>query len=80
LPFRTNFDMGLFKRFAIKESTAVEFRWETFNTFNHTQFFGPAAVNGDRDRETKSSGHAEALSSQAGHLYHTANPESQQGT
>jgi hypothetical protein len=38
LPFRTNFDMGLFKRFAIKESTAVEFRWETFNTFNHTQF------------------------------------------
>jgi hypothetical protein len=38
LPFRTNFDMGLFKRFPIKESIAVEFRWETFNTFNHTQF------------------------------------------
>ena len=38
LPHRTNFDMGLFKRFPIKESTAVEFRWETFNTFNHTQF------------------------------------------
>jgi hypothetical protein len=30
--------MGIFKRFAIKESQAVEFRWETFNTFNHTQF------------------------------------------
>jgi hypothetical protein len=30
--------MGLFKRFPIKESTAIEFRWETFNTFNHTQF------------------------------------------
>jgi carboxypeptidase family protein/TonB-dependent receptor-like protein len=38
LPHRTNFDMGLFKRFPIKESTAIEFRWETFNTFNHTQF------------------------------------------
>jgi Carboxypeptidase regulatory-like domain/TonB-dependent Receptor Plug Domain len=38
LPYRTNFDMGIYKRFAIKESSAVEFRWETFNTFNHTQF------------------------------------------
>lgn len=43
LPFRTNFDMGLFKSFKIKESKAFEFRWETFNTFNHTQF---SAVNG----------------------------------
>jgi hypothetical protein len=38
LPFRTNFDMGLFKSFHIKEAKAVEFRAETFNTFNHTQF------------------------------------------
>ncbi|MFY9532341.1 MAG: carboxypeptidase regulatory-like domain-containing protein [Candidatus Acidiferrales bacterium] len=38
LPHRSNFDMGLFKRFPIKESKAFEFRWETFNTFNHTQF------------------------------------------
>jgi carboxypeptidase family protein/TonB-dependent receptor-like protein len=38
LPHRTQFDMGLFKSFHIKESKAVEFRWETFNTFNHTQF------------------------------------------
>jgi len=38
LPFRTNFDMGLFKSFHIKEAKAIEFRWETFNTFNHTQF------------------------------------------
>lgn len=43
LPFRTNFDMGLFKSFKFKESKAVEFRWETFNTFNHTQF---SAVHG----------------------------------
>jgi hypothetical protein len=40
LPYRTNFDMGIFKHFVIKESTAIEFRWETFNTFNHTQFSG----------------------------------------
>jgi hypothetical protein len=40
LPYRTNFDMGIFKHFAITESKAVEFRWETFNTFNHTQFSG----------------------------------------
>ena len=37
-PYRTNFNMGLFKKFPIKESTSVEFRWETYNTFNHTQF------------------------------------------
>jgi hypothetical protein len=38
LPHRTQFDMGLFKRFPIKEAVSVEFRVESFNTFNHTQF------------------------------------------
>jgi len=38
LPGRTNFDFGLFKRFAFKERYAFEFRWENFNVFNHTQF------------------------------------------
>lgn len=37
-PGRTNFDMGLFKHFAITEDKAFEFRWENFNVFNHTQF------------------------------------------
>jgi len=37
-PSRLNFDMGLFKHFAIKESMAVEFRAEAFNIFNHTEF------------------------------------------
>ena len=37
-PGRTNFDFGLFKRFAVTESKAFEFRWENFNVFNHTQF------------------------------------------
>ena len=39
-PGRTNFDFGLFKRFQIKEKAAFEFRWETFNLFNHTQYNG----------------------------------------
>jgi hypothetical protein len=38
---RLNFDMGIFKHFAIKESTAFEFRVEAFNVFNHTQWWGP---------------------------------------
>jgi hypothetical protein len=50
-PFRTNFDMALFKRFAIKESMAFEFRAEAFNVFNHIQYawlggdLGSAASN-----------------------------------
>ncbi len=37
-PGRTNFTMSLYKAFAFTESTHFEFRAETFNTFNHTQF------------------------------------------
>ncbi len=39
-PGRTNFDMGLFKHFAITESRGFEFRAEAFNLFNHTQWNG----------------------------------------
>jgi len=38
-PHRLSFDMGIFKHFAIKEKTALEFRAEAFNIFNHTQFY-----------------------------------------
>jgi hypothetical protein len=38
LPHRTQFDMGLFKHFPIKEAVSIEFRAEAFNLFNHTQF------------------------------------------
>jgi hypothetical protein len=48
-PGSFNFDLALLKTVALSESKFIEFRLETFNTFNHTQFFGPAAVNGDRD-------------------------------
>jgi hypothetical protein len=39
-PRRTQFDMGLFKHFEVKESKAFEFRAEGFNVFNHTQWSG----------------------------------------
>ena len=38
LPARTNFDMGLFKSFVVKDATHFEFRAEAFNVFNHTQW------------------------------------------
>ena len=38
LPHRTNFDMGLFKNFAVHEDMHFEFRAEAFNIFNHTQW------------------------------------------
>jgi hypothetical protein len=37
-PNRFNWDMALFKRFAIKEKVGFEFRAEAFNVFNHTQW------------------------------------------
>ena len=40
LPHRTNFDMGLFKNFAVRETMHFEFRAEAFNVFNHTQWSG----------------------------------------
>jgi len=39
-PGRLNFDMGVFKRFKIRESKALEFRAEAFNVFNHPQWNG----------------------------------------
>jgi hypothetical protein len=57
-PRRTNFDMSLFKHFAIKEHVAFEFRAEAFNIFNHTQLGyiggdgGSGANNSDRNSAT----------------------------
>jgi hypothetical protein len=45
-PGMENFDIALLKDLRLTESKAVQFRLETFNTFNHTQFFGAASVNG----------------------------------
>ncbi len=39
-PGRTNFGTNLYKSFALGERTHFEFRAESYNTFNHTQFNG----------------------------------------
>ena len=51
-PGQFNFDLALLKSFKFSESKQLQFRLESFNTFNHTQFFGPAAVDGGRDSGT----------------------------
>jgi hypothetical protein len=47
-----NYDMALRKTTRITESASLEFRFETFNTFNHAQFDGAASVDGNRDDST----------------------------
>jgi len=39
-PGRNNWNTALFKAFQFRENARFEFRAETFNTFNHTQFNG----------------------------------------
>jgi len=39
-PGRDNWNISLFKNFAFTETRGLEFRVESFNTFNHTQFNG----------------------------------------
>jgi hypothetical protein len=42
-----NYDMALLKNVVLSESKSLQFRFEGFNVFNHAQFYGPAAVNGN---------------------------------
>ncbi|HTW50028.1 MAG TPA: hypothetical protein VMD92_18870, partial [Acidobacteriaceae bacterium] len=46
-PGADNYDMALQKKLTLTETKALEFRLEGFNVFNHTQFNGPSAVDGD---------------------------------
>ncbi len=45
-PGMDNFDIALLKNLRFTEARSLQFRLETFNTFNDAQFFGAAAVNG----------------------------------
>jgi hypothetical protein len=47
-----NYDMALLKNLRLRESTSLQFRVEAFNVFNHTQFFGAQAVDGNIDSST----------------------------
>ena len=51
-PGMFNWDLALLKNFPITEGKALQLRIETFNTFNHAQFFGPGAVQGNIDSPT----------------------------
>jgi hypothetical protein len=46
-PGMANFDMALLKNLRLSESKSLQFRLEAFNVFNHAEFFGPQAVNGN---------------------------------
>jgi len=46
-PGSFNSNIALIRNFRFSEAKALQFRLEAFNAFNHTQFFGPAAVNGN---------------------------------
>ncbi len=46
-PGMCNFDLTLEKRVPLTESKSLQFRAEAFNAFNHAQFYGPAAVDGN---------------------------------
>lgn len=41
LPGINNWDTGLFKNFRLTERASLQFRFESFNAFNHTQWNGP---------------------------------------
>ncbi len=46
-PGRNNFNISLFKNFQLTERVGFEFRAESFNTFNHTQYTGVNTSVGD---------------------------------
>jgi hypothetical protein len=46
-PGINNFDIALRKTTKISESKSIELRFETFNSFNHAQFYGATAVDGN---------------------------------
>jgi hypothetical protein len=48
-PGMLNTDLALLKTIPITETKALQLRFESFNTFNRAQFFGPDTVNGNID-------------------------------
>jgi hypothetical protein len=51
-PGANNYDLALLKNMRLTESKSFQFRLEAFNAFNHTQFFGPQAVDGNISSST----------------------------
>jgi hypothetical protein len=51
-PGLDNYDMALMKNVSLTESKSLQFRIEAFNVFNHAQFFGSTAVDGNINGST----------------------------
>src|SRR5437773_2568904 len=51
-PPTNNTDIGIFKNFKLTEKMTMQFRFETFNTLNHTQFFS-TSISGTTASGTK---------------------------
>jgi hypothetical protein len=51
-PGMDNYDMALLKNVRLTEAKSLQFRVEAFNAFNHAQFFGPQAVDGNISSST----------------------------
>ncbi|MGA8101452.1 MAG: hypothetical protein WB869_04825, partial [Candidatus Acidiferrales bacterium] len=51
-PGLDDYDMAVLKNVHLTESKTLQFRVEGFNLFNHAQFFGPQAVDGNIDSST----------------------------
>jgi hypothetical protein len=51
-PGMDNYDIALLKNVRLSEAKSLQFRVEAFNAFNHAQFFGPQAVDGNIDSST----------------------------
>jgi hypothetical protein len=47
-----NYDMAVLKSVRLTEAKSGKFRMQGFNVFNHAQFFGPQAVDGNIDSST----------------------------
>ena len=46
-PGMDNTDLALLKNFSLPQKRSLQLRLESFNTFNHAQFFGAGAVDGN---------------------------------
>jgi len=51
-PGINNFDLQLSKNVRLTESKSLDIRVEAFNVFNHAQFYGPSAVDGEVENST----------------------------
>ncbi len=67
-PGQANYDMALQKSIPLKDEKAIEFRFESFNVFNHAQFFGPTSVSG----VLGSSNFGQVVSASPGRIYQGA--------